>query len=225
MYYIGNIPCTPSDIQHFGVLGMKWGIRRYQNPDGTLTEAGKKRYGATGSYEYKSIGQRRKQWQADRTQKALEKQTRKMTISDDGENVRIGGSARDFAKLQKLSKKNATRQDQLRAYKERDRDRLNYAKTANTGAAIARGIFNLVAGQIYDGPNAMYQRSRSRGESIGRSILSSYGLSALEIGTTAGGAVLGGVPGAIAGYAAGHGAKKAYVMSENKKKYGRRMIT
>lgn len=31
-------------LAHHGILGMKWGIRRYQNADGTLTEAGKKRY-------------------------------------------------------------------------------------------------------------------------------------------------------------------------------------
>lgn len=30
-------------IQHYGVLGMKWGVRRYQNKDGTLTAAGKQR--------------------------------------------------------------------------------------------------------------------------------------------------------------------------------------
>lgn len=29
---------------HYGVKGMRWGVRRYRNDDGTLTDAGKKRY-------------------------------------------------------------------------------------------------------------------------------------------------------------------------------------
>lgn len=33
-----------SYIAHHGIVGMKWGVRRYQNKDGTLTNAGKKRY-------------------------------------------------------------------------------------------------------------------------------------------------------------------------------------
>ena len=31
------------ELYHYGVPGMKWGIRRYQNKDGSLTTAGKQR--------------------------------------------------------------------------------------------------------------------------------------------------------------------------------------
>lgn len=39
------------ELYHEGVLGMKWGIRRYQNKDGSLTPAGKKRYGTKSNFE------------------------------------------------------------------------------------------------------------------------------------------------------------------------------
>lgn len=32
-------------LAHHGVKGQKWGVRKYQNPDGSLTEEGKRHYG------------------------------------------------------------------------------------------------------------------------------------------------------------------------------------
>lgn len=45
---------TNSDLQHHGILGQKWGIRRFRNQDGTLTPAGKKRYSSIESIKTKN---------------------------------------------------------------------------------------------------------------------------------------------------------------------------
>lgn len=64
-------------ISHHGILGMKWGIRRFQNPDGTRTAAGKARYNEGGekpSNPIKAIGDAMKKHKTDKQRKAaLEK--------------------------------------------------------------------------------------------------------------------------------------------------------
>lgn len=43
------IPVYSDELYHHGIKGQKWGVRRYQNPDGSLTPEGIKRYGAQSS--------------------------------------------------------------------------------------------------------------------------------------------------------------------------------
>ena len=38
----------PDELEHHGISGMKWGVRKYQNEDGSLTALGKERYGSEG---------------------------------------------------------------------------------------------------------------------------------------------------------------------------------
>lgn len=63
-----------NEFSHFGIKGMKWGRRRYQNKDGSLTEAGKKRY----DYPHQS---ERKAMSNDEMRKAIER--RKLELEYD----------------------------------------------------------------------------------------------------------------------------------------------
>ena len=48
--YFGN------ELYHHGILGQKWGVRRYQNENGTLTAEGRKRYSDEKTEEFKNAG-------------------------------------------------------------------------------------------------------------------------------------------------------------------------
>lgn len=64
IYYIGTELKSSYYISHHGILGQKWGVRRYQNEDGTLTDAGKRRLKNYTSY-------------ADKADKKMDKYERK----------------------------------------------------------------------------------------------------------------------------------------------------
>ena len=46
-----------SELYHHGIKGQKWGVRRFQNPDGTLTEAGKARLEKYKRTELKGVNE------------------------------------------------------------------------------------------------------------------------------------------------------------------------
>ena len=49
-------------LEHHGIKGMHWGIRRYQNDDGSLTDAGKKHYGRNYDYYKKKEAEAGKEY-------------------------------------------------------------------------------------------------------------------------------------------------------------------
>lgn len=58
----GAIYHTDNELYHHGIKGQRWGVRRYRNPDGTLTNAGKKRQVRDLNRIYKTLDKQGKQY-------------------------------------------------------------------------------------------------------------------------------------------------------------------
>lgn len=67
-------PYEPYELTHWGIKNMKWGIRRFQNKDGSLTPEGGKRYNGSDYKPRKSLGQKISDYKkASAKKKQLEK--------------------------------------------------------------------------------------------------------------------------------------------------------
>lgn len=120
------------ELAHHGIKGMKWGVRRYQNSDGSLTAAGRKRYSdSDGSLS--AIGKMRQ----NSYENKLNRNIRRQTIEDNKlldtrsknrstmeskydkkiakANAKAGKSEKAAAKAEKLAKK---KQDVLNDFDE-----------------------------------------------------------------------------------------------------------
>lgn len=83
-----NDRINQNELSHHGILGMKWGVRRYQNKDGSLTAAGMKRYGYDSNGNLVKKGAIDKAF--DRKAEKLSNKTssgEKMTASDSDSKV------------------------------------------------------------------------------------------------------------------------------------------
>lgn len=85
-------------IEHHGIKGQKWGVRRYQNPDGSLTEEGKQRYlnpdGSLNRQGQKELGregvakfnQQRQQQQNNNSGNVYDEETQKNKLNNAKQN-------------------------------------------------------------------------------------------------------------------------------------------
>lgn len=169
---------TDEELEHHGILGQKWGVRRYQNPDGTLTEAGRKKYGEKvtmhngkdnillGGRKY----QTHKEYVTANKYAKASYNRRKEEIRDWRKDQAEKGEK--FTRVKAISK-NLDAYGQYRY--EKDRNRINagvneskrdFVKgvAGKTAAATAVVGANVLAGMIH----ANYLNNRLKKESVGR---------------------------------------------------------
>ena len=162
-YYVAGFPYSDS-LAHYGVKGQKWGVRRYQNPDGTLTAEGRKRYGedfgtgnansiarriATGDHFLGS--QRHRDKREDRLANKIEKN-------------RSRGKSTEKAERK------------YNAQKQKNTDLANYVSNTQTSKLWAQNW-------LMTGPGAdAYRSARARGSGRARSFIEATGIFGTPIG-------------------------------------------
>lgn len=84
------------ELYHHGIFGQKWGVRRYQNSDGSLTAQGKKRYGGNSYKELTREGKKKYKTDIAITKKLRKAKSSADSASAEAENYRANGSVGKF---------------------------------------------------------------------------------------------------------------------------------
>jgi hypothetical protein len=110
---------STDELYHHGIKGMKWGVRRYQNADGSLTEKGRKRYlNSDGTLNKKG-------------EKYYAKETERLKA--ERKTLRAQKSAvTKLSKLEEMRKKNAELENEVNGKKTKEEDKSSSGESAST---------------------------------------------------------------------------------------------
>lgn len=112
--YFKQISSEKNSLTHHGILGQKWGHRRYQNPDGSLTKLGESRYKKLGRIDSKNDYLEKKYYKKLARATRYEKRAEKIHAERDlgASNRKAVKSARYQIKADKLKRKAVTVDDE-----------------------------------------------------------------------------------------------------------------
>lgn len=119
-----------NELYHHGILGMKWGVRRYQNKDGSYTQAGLKRLDRLKE-NYKEVHDAKKSNRANR--KTMVEQGRKKDYQEAQKSLK--SAEKDL----KSRIRNAKKQVEINA--KADRGKELYAKGRTIGESTVKNMF------------------------------------------------------------------------------------
>lgn len=163
-YYVGTMP-VGEHLSHHGVKGMRWGQRRYQNPDGSLTAAGRVRYGVSNAYGrarngVRSAGNRASGWYKKN------KKTVKRVAAIAGTAAAVAGTAYLGKRYGKTAVRAAKRLGRAAPFKARaigNKARTAYAKSSVNAKYFGQKVRSTVRGFAADSRTRRAARNSSKG--------------------------------------------------------------
>ena len=98
------IYCYNTELYHHGIKGMKWGVRHYQNKDGTYTALGKKRRRDDYSEDYKRAQELRNRDIRTLSNKELNDLNNRMQLENNYKNLKSSGKKKSDGIISRFGK-------------------------------------------------------------------------------------------------------------------------